>query len=82
MILFTVLTLEKTSLAMAVAVILTTFGLAFAMPNHAFGCPPGCVGTVFGCACFGAHLPHLPPQIAAHLHHLPPQIAAHLPQTK
>jgi hypothetical protein len=72
--------LERTSLVMAsvIAVILTTIVLAFAMPNQAFGCPEGCVKTLFGCACFGAHLPQLPPQIAAHLNHLPPQIAAHL----
>jgi hypothetical protein len=51
-ILFTVLRLEDTSLVMvsAVGVILTTFALAFAMPNQAFGCPPGCVGTT-SCAC-------------------------------
>ena len=78
---------KKTSAIMAsvIAVILTTIVLAFAMPNQAFGCPEGCVKTLFGCACFGAHLPHLPhlpPQIAAHLNHLPPQIAAHLPHPK
>jgi hypothetical protein len=75
---------KKTSaiMASAIAAILTTSVLAFAMPSQAFGCPEGCVKTLFGCACFGVHLPHLPPQIAAHLNHLPPQIGVHLPHPK